>query len=98
MSDADTQDERILGKRGRDHEGQDGEPTPDGSNGKQMKMEEDESDDDDVGPMPLPASEAISTKKKKRKGKVLPHLRCCQALKTCLTEEPTCCIFGFAIF
>ncbi len=97
MSEVDVQDEGVLGKRGRD-EGQDDGPTPDGSNGKQMRMEEDESDDDDVGPMPLPAAEVDNTKKKKRKGKLLLTLGAVKPSKTCLlTEEPTCA-FGFGIF
>lgn len=67
MSDSDSQDASVLGKRGRD-----GMKEDDVTSETQPKMEGEESDDD-LGPMPLPAEETTGTKKKKRK--VLPHER-----------------------
>lgn len=76
MSDSDSQDARVLGKRGRN-----GTENDDVTVEKQAKTEEEESDDD-VGPMPLPAAEAAAgAKKKKRKGALTIHLNCCRASK-----------------
>lgn len=66
MTDSDTQDNQVLGKRARQGEVEGGvvnEVTE-----EDVKNDGDDSDDD-LGPMPLPATEeAESTKKKKRKG------------------------------
>ncbi|KAJ3570103.1 hypothetical protein NP233_g4631 [Leucocoprinus birnbaumii] len=68
MSDSDSQDATVLGKRGRD-----GVVAEDATVDKQAKMEDEESDDD-LGPMPLPAEEGNNGGKKKKR-KVLPHER-----------------------
>ncbi|KAF9450582.1 peptidyl-prolyl cis-trans isomerase [Macrolepiota fuliginosa MF-IS2] len=70
MSDSDTQDGKVLGKRTRMEVV---EGSPEASAEKQPRIEDEESDDD-VGPMPLPASEAENGARKKKR-KVLPHER-----------------------
>jgi hypothetical protein len=62
MSDSDSQDASVLGKRARTEVIDNGMLEE-----NQQKVEEEESDDD-FGPMPAPAVEAAGAKKKKRKG------------------------------
>lgn len=86
MSDSDTQNGHVLGKRSRQAEN-DNNGAVDGVAEKQLKIEEEESDDD-LGPMPLPASENEGgTKKRKRKGMVLLVLGAVEPSKS-ITKNP----------
>ncbi|KAF9533146.1 hypothetical protein CPB83DRAFT_845916 [Crepidotus variabilis] len=71
MSDSETQDATVLGKRSRNNEKDVDQQMADaGPAAKKATVQDDEESDDDVGPMPMQAAGAGLTKKKR---KVLPH-------------------------